>query len=87
MTDFPTGSAPSSVMPGFMSVRTGVCVITFFCGGDLSGVRVNLEQKDVVFVGDLADQAVAQMGVGGLWVVLIQRKHAGKWGTCNRRQN
>lgn len=74
-------------MSGFMSVRMGVCVITVFCDGDLSGVRVDLEQEDVVFVGDLADQAVAQMGVGGLWVVLIQRKHTGKWGTCNRGQN
>lgn len=50
-------------------------------------MRVDLEQGDVVFVGDLADQVVGQMSVGGRWVVVIQRKHAGKWDTWNNRKN
>lgn len=56
---------------------------TVFCGGDLSSFRVDLEEGRVESVGDLADQAVAQLSVGGLWVVLIRRKHTGKWDTWN----
>lgn len=59
---------------------------TVFRGGDLSSFRVDLEQGGVESVGDLADQAVAQLSVGGLWVVLIQRKHTGKWDTWTNSQ-
>lgn len=61
--------------------------ITCFCGGDLSSVGVDLKQGDVLVVGDLADQAVAQMSVGSLWVVLIQRKDASKWDTLKNKEN
>lgn len=50
-------------------------------------MSVDLEQGGVVFDGDLADQAVGQISVGGRWVVAIQRKHAGKWDTWNNGQN
>lgn len=50
-------------------------------------MRVDLEQEDVVFDGDLADQAVAQLSVGGLWVVTIQRKHTQKRDAWNERGN
>lgn len=68
-------------------MRSGVCVITFLCGGDLSSVRVDLEQEDVVFVWDLADQAIPQVSVGSLRVVLIQCKNASKWDTWNKTYN
>lgn len=88
ITDSPTVSAPSSARQCLGScLHRHVCVITFCCSGDLSSVRVDLEQGDVVFVGDLADQVVGQMSVGGRWVVVIQRKHAGKWDTWNNRKN
>ncbi len=73
-------------MSGILSVHRGVC-ITFLCGGDLSSFTVDLEQGFVVVVGDLADQAVAQMGVGGLWVVTIRCKHTDKWDTWNNGRN
>lgn len=40
--------------------------LTLFSGGDLSVVGVNLEQEDVLVVGDLGLQAVVQLSVWGL---------------------
>lgn len=81
-TDYrpPPGQCPcfASVL---VTVCTGLCGITFCCDGDLSRVGVNLEQGDVVLIGDLTDQAVAQLCVGGLWVIPIQRIHMDKWDT------
>lgn len=62
-------------------VCTAVCAVTLCREGDLSSVPVDLEQGNVVFVGDLADQAVAQTSIGGLWVVPIRGKNLGKWDT------
>lgn len=58
-----------------------MCAVTLFRQGDLSSLTVDLEQEKVVFVGDLAEQAVAQTSVGGLWVVLIRGKNLGKCDT------
>lgn len=48
---------------------------------------VDLEEGDVVFVGDLADQGVVQVSVGGHGVILVRGKHAGKWCTWNETRN
>lgn len=69
-----------------------VVFTTFFCGGDLSSDGVDLEQEDAVFVGDLADQVVAQSSIERLGVVFVQSKHSGKrdaWRPSRwlRRQN
>lgn len=56
-------------------------LFTLLCGGDLPGLVVDLEEGDVLFVGDLADQGVVQLSVGGLGVVLIQGKHTDNWRT------
>lgn len=55
--------------------------ITLLCGGDLPGLVVDLEEGDVFFVGDLADQGVVQVSVGGRGVVLIHGKNADNWRT------
>lgn len=49
-----------------------MCVVTILCDGDLPGPVVDLEQGDVVFVGDLSSQTVSQLSVGGGAVVLIK---------------
>lgn len=76
----------SSVLLGLLYDRTCVCVCvcnsTFFCGGDLSADGVDLEQVDVVLVGELADQAVDQLSVWSLWVVAVRRRHTGECNTC-----
>lgn len=72
---------PPSQRPWFGSPVPWLCGLTFCCDGDLSSVGVNLEQGDVVLVGDLADQAVVQLCIGGLWVIPIQCIHTDKWDT------
>lgn len=69
-----------------MAVPTSVWVpavcaeaFTLFCGGDLPGLVVDLEEGDVVFVGDLADQGVVQVSVGRFGVILIRGENTGKW--------
>lgn len=52
---------------------------TLLCCGDLSSVGVDLKQLCVSYAGDLADQAVSQTSVWSLRVILIRRKHSGKW--------
>lgn len=54
-------------------------VITLLCGGDLPSLVVDLEEGDVLFVGDLADQGVVQVSVGGRGVVLIHGKNTANW--------
>lgn len=56
-------------------------------GGDLPSLRVDLEEGDVFFVGDLADQGVVQLSVGGHGVIPVRGKHAGKWCTWNETKN
>lgn len=57
--------------------------LTLLRGGDGSGLVVDLEEGHVVFVGDLADQGVVQLSVGGRGVVPVQGKDAGKWYAWN----
>lgn len=54
-------------------------VITLLSGGDLPSLGVNLEESNALFVGDLADQRVVQVSVGGRGVVLIHGKNTDKW--------
>lgn len=54
-------------------------VITLLCGGDLPSLVVDLEEGDVLFVGDLADQGVVQVSVGGRGVVPIHGKNTDNW--------
>lgn len=63
---------------GFLSCAQ---VITLLCGGDLPGLVVDLEEGDVLFVGDLADQGVVQVSVGGRGVVLVHGENADNWRT------
>lgn len=48
---------------------------------------VDLEEGDVVFVGDLADQGVVQVSVGGRGVIPIHGKNTDKWCIWNGTKN
>lgn len=58
-----------------------VCVsggFTLLCDGDLPSFVVYLKEGDVVFVGDLADQGVVEVSVGGPGVIQIRGENTGK---------
>lgn len=71
-----------SVVPASVWVPVlGAEVITLLCGGDLPSLVVDLEEGHVLFVGDLADQGVVEVSVGGRGVVLIHGKNTDNWRT------
>lgn len=89
ITNSPTDGEPCSALPGLRSVL--MCedefYFTLFIGGDLSGFGVDLEQEDVVAVGELAVQAVAQTSVWSCGVVLVGCRHLDEGDIWRDKQN